>query len=124
VSKDDINDGKTFLIERAYLGRWLRLLAREKVMAHSLVKQHVDYDLEDPSGQMLFAIVCEYYAACNQLEEIINKFLTLPGPVKEKSKDEIPLSQLEYMSFNSYIIMIETHRITLRDKYNISLEIN
>ena len=123
MAKRDIK-GKTFSIERAYLGRWLRLLAREKVMAHALVKQHVDYDLEEPAGQILFALVCEYYAACNQLEDLIDRFMTLPGPVENTSEDVITVSAMEYMSFNSYIIMIESHRMTLRDKYNISLEIN
>ena len=99
-------------------------MAREKVMAHALVKQHVDYDLKEPAGQILFALVCEYYAACNQLEDLIDRFMTLPGPVENTSEDVITVSTMEYMSFNSYIIMIESHRTTLRDKYNISLEIN
>jgi hypothetical protein len=123
MTKRDIKS-KTFSIERIYLGRWLRLLAREKVMAHSLVKQHVDCDMEEPTEQILFALVCEYYAACNQLEDLIDRFMTLPGPVENTSEDAITVTALEYMSFNSFIIMIESHRTTLRDNYNTSLEIN
>jgi hypothetical protein len=123
MSNHDTNDS-VFSVERTYLGRWLRILAREKVMSHSLVRQYINYDLEDSGDERLFATMCEYYAACNQLEDLTNRFLLLSGSVDDLGKSVVALSQLEYVSFSSYIMLIESHRTMLKDKYNISLEIN